>query len=180
MRGFYSAGFTRKPFFINLFSTAVLGYLTYALIKLFYSSSTFHFFITSILKVEDLPGNAMLMLPLGFSLGMIVNGLLLWFFFEREFRGFSKGVLRTLFEGLGASFIMGVVAYFSLQVFQNYFDLNTLVGIFLQGLCAGLISIASGVTILLALKSAELKSVLEVLHGKFTKVEVIASSPEIV
>lgn len=180
MRGFYSAGFTRKPFFINLFSTGVLVVTTYGLVKWFYASEAFRLFISSMMKVEDLPGSVVLMLPLGFTLGMIVNGVLLWVFFEREFKGFSRGVTRTLFEGLGASFIMGLVAYVGLQVFAGFFDLDTLPGIFLQGLFSGLLAIISGAVVLIALKSQELKSVWQVLRGKFWRAEVIASDPEIV
>lgn len=180
MRGFYSAGFTKKPFYINLFSTAALGFGTYSLVNLFYRSESFHFFITALMKVEDLPASAILMLPLGFSLGTILNGIILWFAFEREFPGFSRGVVRTLFEGLGAACIMGVVTYAGLNVFAFFFNLDTLAGIFLQGFLAGALGIAAAVFILLALKSQELRAVWKVLHGRFWKTKVIATDPEIV
>jgi peptidoglycan biosynthesis protein MviN/MurJ (putative lipid II flippase) len=180
MRGFYSAGFTKRPFFINLFSTALLGGVTYSLVKIFYASETFRFFVTSLMKVEDLPNSVVLMLPLGFSIGTIVNCFILWLAFEREFRGFSRGVMRSLFQGTGASIIMGATAYVGLNLFDTLFDLNTLLGIFLQGFFSGLLAIITGVVILLVLKSRELREVWEVLRGKFWKVQVIATDPEIV
>lgn len=180
MRGFYSAGATLKPFFINLFSTALLLALTYWLINVFYYSSAFHYFITTLLKVEDLPGSAVLMLPLGFSLGTIFNGILLWIFFERDFRGFSRGVVRTLFESIGVSFIIGATAYVGLNIFDTVFAINTLPGIFLQGFLAGILAILAGIIVLVALKSRELAAVWQVLKSKFWKAEVIATDPEIV
>lgn len=180
MRGFYSAGFTKKPFYINLISTIILVGTTYGLIEFFYHSYTFHYFITVLLKVEDVGQSEVLMLPLGFTLGTMLNGLLLWIAFEREFRGFSRGVMRSLFEGLGASTIMGAVAYLGLNIFVTIFDTSTLVGLFLQGLCAGAIGIASGVLVLILLKSKELESVWRVMRGKFWKASVLATDPEIV
>lgn len=180
MRGFYSAGHTRRPFYINLVSTIFLVVITHGLIKLFYFSSTFHYFITSLLKVEDLSGSAILMLPLGFTLGTLLNGILLWASFEREFRGFSRGVWRTCFEGLGAGFIMAGVTYVALNFFAQIIDGSTLPGIFFQGLFSGVLGIFSGVLVLKALKSVELREVGESLHTKFWKSKVIATDPEIV
>lgn len=180
MRGFYSAGRTKAPFYINLFSAIALMFITHVLVWLYSASDTFAYFITSMMKVDDVPGASMLMLPLGFSLGMILNGVLLWIFFEREFRGFSKKVSRTLFEGVGASVIMGASAYLGLNMLANAFDTNTLSGILLQGLISGIIGIVVGVVVLLLLRSVELRDVYRVLHGKFWKTTVIATDPEIV
>ena len=180
MRGFYSAGFTKKPFFINLVSTLVMVVGTWGLVKIFYFSEEFRYFVSALLKVEDLSGTAVLMLPLGFSIASIINGLIYWVAFEREFRGFSRGVVRTFFDGLGASVIMGATAYIGLSIFAPLLDTSTLVGIFLQGLGAGLIAILAGIVILFLLKSRELSLIWGVVRGKFWKAKVIATDPEIV
>jgi len=180
MRGFYSAGITRKPFSLSLISTLFLMGATYFLTQAFYASENFRYFVTALMKVEDLPNSVVLMLPLGFTLGTILNTLLLWFFFEREFRGFSRGVMRSCFEGLGAAFIMGAVSYAGLNLFDNLFNLETLVGIFLQGFLAGLLGIAAGLLVLYLLRSKELTQIGTALKGQFWKAEVIATDPEIV
>ena len=180
MRGFYSAGFTKKPFFINLVSIAVMTASAWGLVKIFYLSEGFRYFVSALLKVEDLSGTAVLMLPLSFSLATIINGLIHWAAFEREFRGFSRGVVKTFFNGLGASVIMGATAYAGLNIFAFLLDTTSLVGIFLQGLGAGLLAVAAGVVVLFALKSPELFEIWGVVHGKFWKTKVIATDPEIV
>ncbi len=180
MRGFYSAGFTKKPFFINLVSTLITFALTYGLVEFFYYSNTFSYFIGALLKVDDLSNGVMLMLPLGFSIGTIINGILLWVAFEREFPGYSRGLARPLFQGLAAAIIMGAVSYVGLNFFASFFALDTLVNIFLQGLLSGLLGIWAGVIVLVALKSQELASVYAALRGKFWKAKVIATDPEIV
>src|SRR3990170_1291767 len=116
IRGFYSAGFTRKPFFLNLISTIILIVGTWGLVKFFYFSEEFRYFVSALLKVEDLPNTVVLMLPLGFSIASIINGLLHWILFEKEFKGFSHGIARTFFNCLGTAVIMGAVAYIGLNI----------------------------------------------------------------
>jgi putative peptidoglycan lipid II flippase len=180
MRGFYSAGFTKSPFVINFGATAFLAGVTYALVKLFYAYDGFRFFITSMMKVEDLPGSVVLMLPLGFSIGTILNAVILWIVFEKEFPGFSRGVMRSLFESTGAAFVIGGVAYAGLNFFDTVFALETLPGIFLQGFISGILAIIAGILVLIALKSEDLASVWSVLKGRFWRTRVIATDPEIV
>lgn len=180
MRGFYSAGFTKKPFFINLVSTAVLVLGTWGLVKIFYLSEGFRYFVSALLKVEDLSSTVVLMLPLGFSIAAITNGLLHWIAFEKEFRGFSGGVIRTFLDSLGTSIIMGMMAYLGLNILVLFFTTNSLLGIFLQGALAGLFSIAAGIIVLVLLKNRELAEIWSAFHQKFWKTKVIATDPEIV
>jgi putative peptidoglycan lipid II flippase len=180
MRGFYSAGHTKIPFYLNLFSTLILGASAYYLTEYFYAHDEFRHFFASLLKVEDLPGSVVLMLPLGFSIGTIINCVALWVFFEREFRGFTKGIMKSLREGFLASLVMGISAYVSLNYFDTVFDLETLPGIFLQGFLSGVIAIVCGVAVLVLLKSRELAQVWAVLRGRFKRTRVIATDPEIV
>ena len=180
MRGFYSAGFTKKPFYINLFATLVLIFSSYALVQFFYLSETFRYFISALLKVEDLRETVVLMLPLGFSIGMIINGILHWVAFEREFKGFSEDLHRTLFQVFGASVIMGAAAYIGLNVFALFFSTTSLLGILLQGLFSGAVASIAGIVVLLSMNNRELRDVWSVLKGRFWKTRVIATDPEIV
>jgi putative peptidoglycan lipid II flippase len=180
MRGFYSAGFTKKPFLINLVSTGVIVISSYLLVKLFYFSENFRYFISAFLKVGDLSDTVVLMLPLGFSIGTVINCLWHWLAFERVFKGFSAGVLKTLFQSFGASVIIGLVAYLGLNIFVSIFDITTLAGIFLQGLLSGILGISAGIVVLVGLGNKEVLEVWRALSGKFWRAEVIATDPEIV
>lgn len=174
VRSYYSQGKTKTPLIMNVFSAFVIVVGSYLLVKFFQSNVFFRNFIESILKVSDLPGTAVLMLPLGFSIGVIINLIIHWIGFSRHFPSFSKPVLRTLFETTSASVIMGFVTYQFLNIFDNVFDINTLTGIFLQGAFSGVIGIAVAVCILLLLKSRELVEVWSTLHKKIWKAKVIA------
>lgn len=180
MRGFYSAGFTRKPFFINLISTVVLFLLAWSSVKIFYTSEALREFIGTTLRVEDLSNMGVLILPLAFSIATIFNSIILWFAFEKEFRGFSRGLARTFLDCLGTAMVMGGVAYISLKVFGPIFGTDTLLGIFLQGALSGLAASIVGVIVLIALKNKELAEIWNALRQKFWKTRVIATDPEIV
>ncbi|MBX4189035.1 murein biosynthesis integral membrane protein MurJ [Candidatus Parcubacteria bacterium] len=181
IRAFYSAGQTRKPLLINLASTGILIACTYFFVKVFYSFEGFRYFITALLKVDDLSGSAaVLMLPLGYSVGTIINGVVHWIGFEREYGGFSKSVKRTLFECSSASVVMGYASHIALTLFAPLFNLNTLPGIFLQGLVAGMVGIVIGILVLRLLGSRELAESWRAVHAKFWKAKVIAQNPEIV
>lgn len=180
VRGFYSAGHTKKPFFINLFSGVSLIFGTWGLVKLFNVSEGFRLFIGALLKVEDVANTEVLMLPLGFTLAAIINGVAHWIVFEKEFKGFSKGIAKSAFDALGASVILGAVAYVGLNIFAPLFDTTTLFGIFFQGLLAGTLGIFAAVVTLIVLNNRELKEVWSAFRNRFWKAKVIATDPEIV
>jgi putative peptidoglycan lipid II flippase len=180
MRAFYSAGRTKKPFYISLVSTIILIGASYGLVKLFYQFDAIMYFTEALLRVEDIPGTVVLMLPLGYTIGTILSCVAHWIAFEKEFNGFSRDVLRTFFQSFSVSVIMGATSYVGLLLFGMALSTDSLLGLFLQGLFAGLLAIAVGIIILWFLDSKELKDVSKALHAKFWKSKVIATDPEIV
>lgn len=173
VRAYYSRGKTKTPLVLNVFSAGLIVVGSYGLIQLFQNNTFFKDFIESLFKVSDIPGTVVLMLPLGFSLGLIFNLILHWSDFTRNFPSFSKPVLRTFFQAISASTIMGFVAYLFLGFFDNFLDINTLMGIFLQGFLSGTIGIVSAIITLYLLDSKELKEVWSTLHKKIWKANVV-------
>ncbi|MEK7066112.1 MAG: hypothetical protein AAB965_00900, partial [Patescibacteria group bacterium] len=144
---------------------------------LFSNNSTFRNTLEWLLKVQDVPGTIILTLPLGWSLGELINTIALWIIFERDFKSFSGPVLKTLGQVLAGSISMGVVTYFCLNIFDKVFDLNTSIGIFLQGFASGIIGIAVGIVVLTLLKNKELADVWRTLQNKIYNVKIVPPSP---
>ena len=94
------------------------------------------------MRVDGQPGTNALMLPLAYSIGVILNTFLHWIMFEKSYRGFSKPVLETFFHSLSASIIMGYVSFICLRAFSLVFPLEKVWGIFMQGFCSGIIGFA--------------------------------------
>lgn len=177
VRSYYSRGKTIRPLVMTIFSAIITIVGTFYLIKLFENSDTFRHFLQAMLKVSDIPGSIVLMLPLGFSLGIIFNMILNWIDFSLDFKKFSLPVLKTFFQSFSASIITGFVAYKFLAVFDDVFNINTLLGIFMQGFLSGIIGIISGICILYLLKSRELFEVWDTLHRKIWRTK-IPSAPD--
>jgi hypothetical protein len=74
---------------------------------------------------------------------------------------------------------MGYVTYICLNIFDKVFNLDTLVGIFLQGFISGIIGIATLVVVLYLLKSEELTEVWSTLHKKIWKAKVVQPDAEL-
>lgn len=183
VRGYYAAGNTIKPLVINVFGAILAVLFSFGLIQYFNESVAFQLFIESLLRVEGLPGTVVLMLPLGYSLAILINSLLLWFLFRKDFQASLSALTqvpfsRTFIHSLAASLVIGLVAHYFLDIFDDIFNLDTFWGIFLQGLLSGIAGIAAGILTLFMLKNNEIREVWESLHRRFWKTGVISPEQE--
>lgn len=177
-RSYYATGNTKRPLFINFFSSLSIIFFSYAFIYIFKNFPMFRYFIESLLKVEDIAGTEVLMLPLAYSMGTIINFILQWFFVKRDFMKGELFIAKTFFQSLGASFFLGLTTYLSLRIFSPIFGTNTFCGIFFQGFISGIIGIIVALLVLYLLKNEELKDLLKTLKTKFWRARIIAPSPE--
>ncbi len=175
VRAYYASGRTKIPLFINFISGIIAIGLSFALWKLYLSAELFRGFFESLLRIEGIPGTEAVMLPLGYTIGILFNLAFFWYAFHHEAKGFSRPLLSTFFQSFSASVIMGFVSYLGLQWFAGWFNLETLPGIFMQGLLAGLLGIGALIVVLRALGSQELHEVWTTLHHKIWKEKIIVS-----
>ena len=178
-RAYYAKGNTIRPLLVNMFSSVVIISLAYILIHIFQSSLFFRSFIESILKVEDIQGTEVLMLPLAYSLGTIMNFLIHWYLAKKEFMNGESFISKTFFQSLGAAFFIGFSAYVSLNFFSPIFGTTTFLGVFLQGFISAILGIMVGVLVLRLLGNEELKELSSTLNTKFWKARIIAPSQEV-
>ncbi len=177
-RGFYATGQNAVPLFANILSSTVIVLGGYGLIMLFESSQFFQYFIESLLRVQGVSGASVLMLPLAYSVGMLINATVLVYLFRRRFGQFLLPIKNTLMHGLFASLIAGLVVYEFLEVLGLYLNLNTLSGIFTQGLVSGMAGLLTWWLILELMGNEEIKEVRIALARKFWKVGVIMPDKE--
>lgn len=171
VRAFYAEGKTAKPLVINAISAASIMIFSFGFIYLFQHVSVFQYFIEDLFKVDGQTGTVVLMLPLGYTLGVILNTILHWWMFAKSYKGFTKPVLSTLFHSFAASVIMGYAAFLSLRVF-SFLPLEKVWGIFLQGFLSGIIGIVVLILVLIILRNKELQVVWKTLHHKIWGAEV--------
>ena len=169
VRAYYATGNTVKPFiakFCNATSTIVFGYF---FMTLFTTNPSFRDGLEWFLNVQHVPGTIILALPLGWSVGEILNTIILWLVFERDFSKFSLPVLTTTFQVIVASCGSALVASSILEITFNPLINTTLSQVFMQGFSAGIAGILSGVAILLLFKNEEFLHVCAGVHQRFAR-----------
>ena len=177
-RAYYARGETKRPLVLNLISSVFIIIFAFLFMRLFENILIFRYFIESLLKVNDLSGTEVLMLPMAYSAGTIINFILHWIFVKKDFMPKEPYIARTFFQSLGASFFLGLFAYIGLNIFSPIFGTTTFIGVFLQGFLAGIMGIAAAVVVLYLLKSEELNDLAETLKTKFWKAKTLVPSVE--
>jgi putative peptidoglycan lipid II flippase len=179
IRAYYAAGSTRKPVIVSIVSAIVSIASAFVLLLVFAKSEPLRNMLETLLRVEGIPGTEVLMLPLGYTVGMLVQATLLLVFFQRDFSRFGEPLKHVFWQSTAGALTMGIVAYFLLQMFDDIFDINTFIGIFMQGALSGLLGVISGIIVLWYLKSPELFEMWESLHHKFWKTKAVVPETEV-
>jgi putative peptidoglycan lipid II flippase len=177
-RAFYAMGKTRLPLWANLSGGALIVLASYALLHLYHAHPVFRYFAETLLRVDDIPGTEILMLPLGYSLGMFGNVAILLYLLRREFKDLFLGIKKAFLHAFSASVVLGFVAYHSTRAFALILDTDTFFGIFSQGLLSGAIGVLVWVYLLKLMENDELKEIWTSLHHKFWKRAPIATEVE--
>ena len=177
-RSYYATGNTKTPLIVNLLCSIFIIILSFILIYIFKNILFFRYFIESMLKVSDIDGTEVLMLPLAYSIGTILNFILHWVFVKKDFMPNELFISKTFFQSLGASFFLGLVSYLSLNVLSPVFGTTTFWGVFLQGFISGILGIFAAIIVLYLLQNEELKDLVKTISTKFWRAKVIAPPQE--
>lgn len=178
MRGFHATENNIIPLTVNIFSAITIVLCGVGFTLGYAHSPFFQNFVASLLRVEGIRGAEVLMLPLAYSVGMLLNITLLIYLFQKRFGDFLSAIKRTLAHCLFATLVAGVVAYEFLEVLGLYFNLDTFVGIFTQGFVAGIAGLLTWWLILELMGNEEIIEVRTALHKKFWKAGVIIPDKE--
>jgi len=175
VRGYYAAGNTKKPLIINVSSSIMVIVLANLFIFIFRHYPVVLAKLETILRVGDVPGTIMLALPLAYAIGSLLNAFLIWFSFKKDFINSKEiDLSETFIESTISAVTMGMVAYVFLGIFDNVFNINTGLGIFLQGFLSGILGIISGIVVLIIFKNEELFDLVKALKNKFWRNRVVA------
>ncbi|MEY2671592.1 MAG: hypothetical protein RL687_9 [Candidatus Parcubacteria bacterium] len=175
VRGYYATGNTRKPLFVNLFSSLSIIFFAILFINVFKNNPWLLVWFADIMRVHDVPGTIMFALPLAYTLGSILNFFLIFYLFKKDYlMGVSCGILKVFIQSFISSLAIGFVSYFMLNILDNVFSLNTGMGVFMQGFISGVIGIFVGVCILYLFKNKELFDISKALQKKFWRSSTVA------
>ncbi|MFC1756612.1 murein biosynthesis integral membrane protein MurJ [Patescibacteria group bacterium] len=180
VRAFYAAGKTKLPLILNIISSIFIIIFSVGFLFYFKYSTDVQNFFSGLLRVDDVVGVSVLALPLAFSLGTILNFFLLYYFFQKEFGKITHFFKKSLIQIKIATLVVGLVAYFGLQIFSCFFNLDTFLGIFMQGFLAGTIALFAGFLVLRLFKNEELIDLTKSFKKKFLSASILRDNTEVV
>ncbi len=158
-RAYYAAGNTKKPLIANVVSAIATVGIATVLLSWYDHSDGFRFFVSGLFRIEDVPGANILVLPIAYSVGQILNVIIIGLMFAHDFGAFHRRVAGTLGQSIAAAVIGSVIAIGLLRILDEPFDINTGTGILLQGFLAGMGGIIAGIATLYGLGSLELSEI---------------------
>ncbi len=177
-RAFYAAKNTYIPLVVNSFAAIMMVVFSLIFIDVYDICPDFKNWITHLMRVDGTVGSEVLMLSVGFSLSLLMNGVLLWVIFVKKFKSDYSDLSRTFIQSLFSSLVMGLVTYFSLNIFSRIFNIDTVIGVFLHGFVSGMMGIIVGISVLKLLNNKEIKEIWKTLHHKFWKAKVDIGGPD--
>jgi putative peptidoglycan lipid II flippase len=177
VRAYYAADDTMTPLITSVIGgTTILG-AAYGLMAAFQNIPVFRFFLENLLRVRGIEGTGVLVLPLAYSFGILIMVAILWYVFQDKFGRFPLSMYRSLWQAAGAAVVGGFVAYGGLLFFGNWFDLTGGLGIFLQGLSAGIVGIATMLLTLWLMDNKELHEMWQAVRERYWHVSVESIGP---
>ena len=164
-RAYYALGRTWLPIVINVSAAICAALAAILLVAMVAEHPLSRYFVESLLRVGDIPGTAVLMIPLAYTAVMSIAALAFAICTARAV-GRGEGVMSSLGISFSASVIGAAATYVALQAFGPLLPTNTFLGIFAQGAGAGTIGLLSWVLVLSLMRSREFGDVVTLMRGK--------------
>lgn len=170
LRGFYALEKTWQPLAANITASFITVVSAVGVLALFSLSPEVLGFLSEFLRVGDLNGTQILAIALAFTLGSVLNFLLLFSKLRKvaasTFGTKATETLNPFFKMIFASVAAGTAAYSALLPFPALLATNTFIGISAQGVTGGLVGFGVYFAVLYLLKSEELLSLLASLRER--------------
>ena len=169
-RAFFSFKDTKTPTLVAGVGVSLNIFLSFYLTWLLKFPSFLQVFVINTLKLQGIKDISVTGLPLAFSIAVIFQFILLLVFLYKKIGDFRIREIFYSFEKiLVATAFMGIFTYWTLHFVANLVDMQAFLGVFFQGILAGVGGILVYLLFSLALRSSELKIIKLAILKQFTK-----------
>lgn len=179
IRAFYAGGYTRIPLIVTALGASIGAGSAYYLTIMFRDVPAFATFATESLRLSGVAGVEVLMIPLGFLVGVMIELVLLLIFFALRFplplRVLGMSFLRALLAGV----VGATVAYLALAFVVEGVNQEKFIGIFIQGLTGGILGLCGVVATYALVRSPELYEAARSFKARIWKTDVVAPQPDL-
>jgi len=174
-RAFFSLQDTKTPTLVTLIGVGLNVTLSFTLVWAFSFTNTFRSFFVDILKLKGVENVSVVGLPLAFSIAALIHFLVLLFAFIRKMKKLNLDgtllpeIISSSKKIVLASAVMVPFVYLGLYTIDKVVSTNTVLGLSLQGVSAGLIGVVVFLGISLLVKTPELAIVQSTLKRALFK-----------
>ncbi len=179
VRTFYAGGYTKIPFLVTGIGTVATVLATYVLYLSYLAQPETYTWLHTLLRIDAVPGSEVIILALGYSIGMVLQTLcMLWFAgmqFLLPLRELFVPLLRAALAAIGGGFS----AYASLNFFVFGINPEAFIGVFLHGLLGGVMGVVGIIAVYYVTRAPELREIGSSLHGRFFKTEVVSVQDDV-
>lgn len=173
IRAFYANSDTKTPFFITLLGGIVTVWVAYFGYNYFLNEVWLRTVMETLLRLQDVPGSEVIMLPFAFAVGVTIQAILLLILFSFNFPKVLKPLWRTASQAIIASVLGGSTIWLALRFLVEGINQNTFIGILLQGSVAGIFGCIIICITYAILDSKELREIHTALKKKFIKQPIL-------
>lgn len=178
IRAFYAGGHTIIPLMVSVLSAGVSVGLASFFHSIYYTNLFFRSFLEQSFRLEGVVGTEILVLVLAFTIGQILQLIILLFWSAKVYGVNYWRLWRLLLESLTAAAAGGFSAYAALLFVVDGINQNTFIGITLQGLVAGVMGLTAVVLVYRVLRAEELFEIYRSFHSRIFKTDIIAPQPD--
>ncbi len=179
IRAFYASGLTKVPFMVAFFGLLLSVSFVILLYGLYIVSPQYVVAIEKFMRVSDVAGSEVLVLGLGYSVGIILQSALLLYLsikqFSLEMSWFWPHLMRSLF----AASVGALLSYITINFFVEGLNTNLFLGIFVQGMLGGMVGVAGVIGAYVLVRSPELLEIYKALHRRFFSAQIVASQDDV-
>jgi putative peptidoglycan lipid II flippase len=179
VRAFYAGGLTRIPLLVTALGTGVGAAGAYVCTRLFASTGSFATLVSEVLRLNGVVGVEVLMIPLGFLFGIVIELIVMFCLFSWRFSLPWRNLFVSFMRALLAGILGSLVAYLALAFVVEGVNQDKFIGIFIQGLTGGLFGVAGVVATYYVLRSPELTEITKSFKMRIWKTDVVAPQPDI-
>lgn len=169
VRACYAAGKTKIPLIITIVSSTLTVGLAFLLLHLSTVGVLDLTWLAHLMRVNGVLSAEVLLIALSYSIGSAVNAILLLLYFEYTYAPFLKELVTTTWQSLISAFVGGYATYLALNLLHDIVSIDTLLGISIQGLVAGVVGTCVWVVVLVTLGNIDIITAWFSLQKRLTR-----------
>ncbi|MDP3770171.1 MAG: murein biosynthesis integral membrane protein MurJ [Candidatus Sungbacteria bacterium] len=180
IKAFYALEKTWAPLFINIIAGAVSIICAVIFTHLLGQESAFSGALLGLFRITDLSSARVLGLSLGFTVGLLVDNVLLWVALRRAMQArfgiIQTFPLRPIIHICIAACAAGLSAYGVRISFSQTLPLITFARVLMQGILSGAVGFAIYIGVLMLFKSEDVETLRRSLHKRLISLRVLPKS----